>query len=378
MILRSEEMEYGVHKIPILELKSQYKEIKGEIYEAIYRVLDKQDFILGEEVESLENEIAEYCGVKYAVGVSSGTDALTVALMALGIKQGDEVITTPYTFFSTSSAIIRLGAIPVYVDIKPGTFSMDVDMVERHINKRTKLILPVHFAGQIYGMDKLKEISSFYSIPIVEDACQSIGSTYNGNKAGSIGDIGCFSFYPSKNLGGYGDSGMCVTNNKELADKMRVLRNHGQDPRDSHKYMSGNYRMDELQACVLRVKLKHLDEWIEKRRDHAHLYKQLFYEYKSNIMTPEEYDGHTFHLFLILSSKRYRLIESLNLAGIGYGLYYPTPLHLQPCLKYLGYKEGDFPESESASLENLALPVYPELTNRDIMYIAETIHGASI
>jgi len=371
-------MEYVVHKIPILELKSQYKEIKGDIYEAIYRVLDRQEFILGEEVEALESEIAEYCGVKYAVGVSSGTDALTVALMALEIKQGDEVITTPYTFFSTSSAIIRLGGKPVYVDIKPGTFNMDVDMVERHINKRTKAILPVHFAGQIYGMDILKEVSMFYGIPIVEDACQSIGATYNGNKAGSIGDIGCFSFYPSKNLGGYGDSGMCVTNNPELANKMKILRNHGQNPRDNHAMMSGNFRMDELQACVLRAKLKHLDEWIEKRRDHAHLYKQLFYEYKSNIITPEEYDGHNFHLFLILSSKRYRLIESLDLRGIGHGNYYPTPLHLQPCLKYLGYKEGDFPESENASLENLALPVYPELTNRDIMFIAETIHGASI
>jgi len=370
-------MEYAVPKIPILELKSQYKEIKGEIYEAIYRVLDKQDFILGEEVEKLEEEIAQYCGVKYAVGTSSGTDALTIALMALGIKQGDEVITTPYTFFSTSSSIIRLGAKPIYVDIKPGTFNMDADEVESKINCRTRAILPVHFAGQMCDMDTLSDISLNYDIPIIEDSAQSIGATYYGRKAGSIGNIGAFSFYPSKNLGAYGDAGMCVTNNKELAHKMRILRNHGQSPRDYHVMMSGNHRMDELQAAVLRVKLKHLDEWIEKRRDHAHLYKQLFYEYKSNIITPEENDWHTFHLFLILSGKRYRIMKSLDLRGIGYGVYYPTPLHLQPCLEYLGYKKGDFPESESASLENLALPVFPELTDDNIRFIVETIHGAS-
>lgn len=358
----------------ILDLHGQYESIKPEIDEAIRRVLDRQSFILGEEVEKLEEEISEYCGSKYAVGVSSGTSALEVALMALGIERDDEVITTPYTFLSTSSAIIRLNAKPVYADIEPGLFNMSVK-IERLINSRTKAILPVHFAGQIYGMAEIKEISDYYNIPVIEDACQSIGATYHGNKAGSIGDIGCFSFYPSKNLGGYGDSGMCVTNNKELADKMRILRNHGQDPKYYHKYIGGNYRMDEFQAAVLRVKLKYLDDWIEKRRSHASLYKQLFYDRRNNVIIPEDIEGckHTYHLFIIRTYNRDRVMRTLHENNIGCGIYYPVPLHLQPCLKYLGYKEGDFPESEIASVTNLAIPVYPELTDDDIERVAGLI-----
>jgi len=364
--------------IPILDLKGQYKSIKPEIDEAIHRVLDRQDFILGEEVEKLEQEIASYCGVHYAVGVSSGTDALTIALMALGIGQGSEVITTPYSFFATSSSIARLGAKPVFVDIEPSSYNIDADKVESKITSRTKAILPVHFAGQTCDMDTLSDIALNYDIPIVEDCAQSIGARYYGRKAGSIGNIGCYSFYPSKNLGAYGDAGMVVTDNQELANKMRILRNHGQNPRDYHTMMSGNHRMDEIQAAVLRTKLKHLDEWIEKRREHARLYRKLFLDLGTNIILPKETQGsnHTYHLFLIRSDERYRIISRLQHRGIGFGIYYHTPLHSQPCFSYLGYKIGDFPNAERASLTNLALPIYPELTDDDITRVAEVVDKA--
>jgi len=364
--------------IPILDLKGQYKSIKPEIDEAIHRVLDRQDFILGEEVEKLEQEIASYCGVHYAVGVSSGTDALTIALMALGIGQGSEVITTPYSFFATSSSIARLGAKPVFVDIEPSSYNIDADKVESKITSRTKAILPVHFAGQTCDMDTLSDIALNYDIPIVEDCAQSIGARHYDRKVGSIGNIGAFSFYPSKNLGAYGDAGMCVTDNAELARKMRVLRNHGQSLRDFHVVMSGNHRIDELQSAVLRVKLKYLDGWISKRREHAHMYNQLFRDMGTDIVTPMETQEsfHTFHLYLIQSEIRYRIVESLNDNGIGHGVYYATPLHLQPAFSYLGYKVGDFPNSERAALTNLALPIYPELTDDDITRVAEVVDKA--
>lgn len=358
--------------IPILELKSQYYSIKQEIDDAIERVLARQNFILGEEVEALEKEIAEYCNARYAIGVSSGTDALMVSLMAVGIKPGDNVITTPYTFFSTSSAITRLGATPVYVDINPD-FNINAHQIEAEIDENTRAILPVQFAGKVCDMNTVMEIGNRYNLPVIEDACQSIGATYHGKMAGAIGDIGCFSFYPSKNLGGYGDGGMVVTDHKDLADKIRILRNHGQHPKYIINEAGGNFRMDEIQAAVLRAKLPHLEEWIDARNYHARLYRQ--YLHSVDLPQVELHCRHTYHLFIVRSNRRDYLEEKLRKNGIGSGVYYPVPLHLQPCYEYLGYNVGDFPESEKASKENLAIPVYPELSERAIEYISKVIEA---
>ena len=264
--------------IPILDLKAQYSSIKNEIQVAIQRVLDSQQFILGPEVEALEKDLAGYCQCKYAFGVSSGTDALLLSLMALGIKPGDEVITTPYSFFASSGSIVRLGAVPVYVDIDPATFNIQADQIEAKITPRTKAILPVHLAGQVADMDPILEIAKRYGLHVIEDACQAIGADYKGKRAGSIGDLGCFSFFPSKNLGGYGDSGLVTCNDANLADKVSLLRNHGHRPKYHNLILGGNFRMDAIQAAVLRVKFKHLETWTETRRKHAATYQRLFTE----------------------------------------------------------------------------------------------------
>jgi dTDP-4-amino-4,6-dideoxygalactose transaminase len=370
------------HKsIPILDLKAQYSTIKNEIHVAIERVLESQQFILGVEVEALEKILADYCQCKFACGVSSGTDALLLALMAIGIKPGDEVITTPYSFFSTSGSIVRLDAIPVYVDIEPGTFNIQAEQIERKITAHTKAILPVHLAGQVANMDPIMEIAKRHNLFVIEDACQAIGADYKGKKAGSIGDLGCFSFYPSKNLGSYGDGGMVTCNDPVLADKVSLLRNHGMRPKYHNKLIGGNFRMDALQAAILKVKFNYLEDWTTERRNHAASYRKLFSEHdiviqleelgiKTGCVLPLEsgYGRHIYHLFMIRTTHRDDLALFLENRGIGNEIYYPIPLHLQECFKDMGFKQGDFPQSEIAAKETLALPIYPELS-KDMLTI---------
>jgi len=362
--------------IPILDLTAQYSTIKTEILVAIERVLDSQQFILGSEVEEIEKVLADYCHCKYAFGVSSGTDALLVSMMAIGIKPGDEVITTPYSFFATAGSIVRLGAKPVFVDVDPDFFNIQTDHIESAINSRTKAIIPVHLAGQSADMDPILEIANHNSLFVLEDACQAIGADYKGRRTGSMGHLGCFSFFPSKNLGGYGDGGLVTTNDTELADKISLLRNHGQRPKYHNALVGGNFRMDALQAAILGVKFKHLENWTKTRRLHAYAYRELFsqagisisfdeFETKQGIVPPEEagFGRHIYHLFMIRTKYRDELTSFLKTKRIGCEIYYPIPLHLQECFSELGYKRGDFPNSERAAKETLALPVYPELTD---------------
>jgi dTDP-4-amino-4,6-dideoxygalactose transaminase len=372
--------------IPILDLKAQYSTIKEEILTAINRVLDSQQFILGAEVEALEKDLAEYCQCKYAFGVSSGTDALLLSLMAIGITQGDEVITTPYSFFATSGSIARLGAKPVYVDIDPATFNIQVEQIEPKITTQTKAILPVHLAGQVAEMDPIIEIAKEYGLRIIEDACQAIGADYKGRRAGSIGDLGCFSFFPSKNLGGYGDSGMVTCNDSEFAERVSLLRNQGQRPKYHNHLVGGNFRMDAIQAAVLRVKFSHLENWTETRRKHAATYQQLFNEsgisipftdfgLQSGVVLPIEagFGRHIYHLYMIRAKYRDELSAYLKTHGIGNEIYYPVPLHLQECFINMGFKPGDFPNSERAAKETLALPIFPELSDAMLSRIVDTI-----
>ncbi|NJD60114.1 MAG: transcriptional regulator [Anaerolineales bacterium] len=372
--------------IPILDLKAQYASIRGEILAAINRVLDSQQFILGEEVVALEKELANYCQCQYAFGVSSGTDALLLSMMALGIHPGDEVITTPYSFFATSGSIVRLGAIPVYVDIEPTTFNINSSQIESKITKKTKAILPVHLAGQLADMDRIMDIAKRHGLFVIEDACQAIGADYKGKLAGSIGDVGCFSFFPSKNLGGYGDSGLVTCNDPQLADKIALLRNHGQRPKYHNILVGGNFRMDAIQAAVLRVKFKHLEDWTGLRRQHAATYNQLFSEkglsisledlgVRPGIVVPSETGSgrHIYHLYMIRVMQRDQLLSYLKAQGISSEIYYPIPLHLQACFSEMGYKTGDFPKSESAASQSLSLPIYPELTDEMISRVVDTI-----
>lgn len=372
--------------IPILDLKAQYSTIKVEILAAINRVLESQQFILGAEVDVLEKDLADYCQCKYAFGVSSGTDALLLSLMAIGIKPGDEVITTPYSFFATSGSIVRLGAIPVYVDIDPATFNIQSDFIESKITTKTKAILPVHMAGQAADMDPIIEIASRYGLHVIEDACQAIGADYKGRKAGSIGDLGCFSFFPSKNLGGYGDSGLVTCNDEALVDKVSLLRNHGQRPKYHNRMVGGNFRMDAIQAAILRVKFSHLENWTETRREHAAIYGKLFaqrgisipladFGLMNGIVLPIEqgFGRHIYHLYMIRTKYRDELSEYLKKNGIGNEIYYPIPLHLQECFSDMGFKPGDFPNSERASKESLALPIFPELTDAMLSRVVDTI-----
>jgi dTDP-4-amino-4,6-dideoxygalactose transaminase len=352
--------------VPILDLKAQYQEIKTEIHDAIDRVLEAQQFILGPEVEALEAEVAEYSQCQYGIGVSSGTDALLVALMAIDIKPGDEVITTPYSFFATAGVITRLGARPVFADIQPDSCNIDPSRIEGLITKKTKAIIPVHFAGQTVDMGPVMDVARAHNLVVIEDACQAIGADYKGQRAGSIGALGCFSFFPSKNLGGYGDSGMVTANDPALAEKVRLLRNHGSKPKYHHKMVGGNFRMDAIQAAVLRVKFKYLEGWTEARRKNAANYRKLFQEAGldgNEIRIPVEsgYGRHIYHLYVIRCVQRDQLKEYLKSRGIGTEIYYPVPLHLQECFEDLGYKKGDLPVSEKLVEETLAIPIYPEL-----------------
>lgn len=359
--------------IPLVDLKRQYLSIKKEIDGAIQEVIDNSAFIMGENVQEFENEFAKFCGVKYGVGTSSGTTALHLALVACGIKQGDEVITVPYTFIATTEAISHTGAKVVFVDIEDRSYNMDSGKIEQAVTEKTKAIIPVHLFGHPADMDKIMEIAKKHNLIVIEDACQAHGAEYKGKKVGSLGDIACFSFYPGKNLGAYGDAGMAVTDNKALAEKMRLLRNHGYQKKYYHKIEGYNYRLDAIQAAILRVKLRHLEEWTEKRRKNAKLYDELLKG--SGVKTPleMEYARHVYHLYVIGIEKREELYLRLKKNEISTAIHYPLPLHLQQAYSYLGYKKGDFPVSEACTERLLSLPMFPELTEDEIKRIVEII-----
>lgn len=360
-------------KVPLLDLQAQFRTIEQPLRQAIDEVLTTQRFILGPPVEGLEREIADYVGARHAIGVSSGTDALLCSLMAAGIGSGDEVITSTFTFFATAGSIARTGARPVFVDIRPDTYNLDPAAVERAITPRTRAIIPVHLFGQCADMDPIMELARRHDLLVVEDAAQSIGARHHGRAAGTMGHLGCFSFFPSKNLGGFGDGGMIVTNDDDLADRCRLLRVHGSRPKYWHHVIGGNFRLDALQAAVLRVKLRYLDGWHEARRRHAALYDSLFAG--SGVGTPVVADGNisVFNQYVIRVAQRDSLREWLASRGVGSEVYYPVPLHLQPCFAALGGREGDCPVAEAAAREVLALPVYPELTDEQIRYVASCV-----
>lgn len=357
----------GPVAVPLLDLKAQHAPIREEIRAAVDRVVETQQFILGPEVEALEHEVAAYCGCSHAIGVSSGTDALLLALMALGVGPGDDVLTTPYSFFATAGAIARLGARPVFADIDPRSFTIDATQVALALTARTKAMVPVHLFGQIAEMEPILDESRAHGIPIVEDAAQAIGAEWRGRRAGSLGQLGCFSFFPSKNLGGFGDGGMVTTNDPEFAEKARMLRSHGARTKYHHVLVGGNFRLDAIQAAVLRVKLRHLDSWTKGRQANAAVYRRLFAEAglaPRQIQLPEELPDrrHTYNQFVIRCANRDTLRSHLNSQRIASEIYYPVPLHLQECLAPLGKRPGDFPEAERAARESLAVPIYPELT----------------
>lgn len=373
--------------VPILDLKAQYAQIRDEVQAAIARVMESQYFILGPEVNALEEEVATYCNCDFGIGVSSGTDALLVSLMAIDLKPGDEVITSPYSFFATAGAIIRLGARPVFVDIDLDTLNMDASRAEDAVTERTRAILPVHLAGQVADMDPIMEVAGRHGLYVIEDACQALGAEYHGRRAGSIGHLGCFSFFPSKNLGGAGDSGMVVCNNNPaLADRVALLRNHGHRPKYHNKAVGGNFRMDALQAAILHAKFKYLDSWTESRQKNAALYRKLFLEAglaseeagvreTMPVLLPKEtgWGRHIYHLYQTRVQNRDTLMTYLKSHGIGSEVYYPVPLHLQECFQELDYRPGDLPNAERAARETLALPIYPELTEIQLQKVVDTV-----
>jgi dTDP-4-amino-4,6-dideoxygalactose transaminase len=354
-------------KVPLLDLQAQYAPLRDELLAAITRVCDSQRFIMGPEIAAFEDEVARMLGVKHAIGVSSGTDALLVALMALEVGAGDEVVTTPYSFFATAGTIVRLGATPVLVDIDRHTFNIDPARIEPVLTARTKAILPVHLFGQSADLDPLLEIARRRGVRVVEDAAQAIGATYKSRPVGVFGAFGCFSFFPSKNLGAFGDAGLVTTNDDALAGRARLLRTHGMDPKYYHHVVGGNFRMDALQAAVLRVKAPHLAAWSHARRRNAEKYRCLFREanLEGRVTLPAEAPDrrHVFNQFVIRTAERDALKRHLDAQGIGNEVYYPLPFHLQPCFANLGYRRGDFPQAEAAANTSLALPIYGELTS---------------
>ncbi len=359
-------MEHSLVPVPLLDLKAQYQQIKSEVDSAIQRVVDSQHFINGPEVTALEQEVARYCQTEHCVGVSSGSDALILALMALEIGPGDEVITTPYTFFATVGAIVRVGARPVLVDIDPVTFNIDPRAIASCVTPRTRAIMPVHLFGQCADMDPILEVARKHNLAVIEDAAQAIGSEYKGMRAGSMGTIGTFSFFPSKNLGCFGDGGAVTTRDANLANRMRILRNHGSNPKYFHKYVGGNFRLDTLQAAILMVKLKSLDAWTLRRQQNAAFYDMALARAGlrgNQIETPKVVQSrHIFNQYVIRCQDRDGLMGFLKQRQIGTEIYYPQPMHLQECFANLGYRKGQFPESERAAATSLALPIYPELT----------------
>lgn len=362
-------------QVPLLDLKAQYANIRDEVLSAVGEVLETQRCIGGPKVEELEKTIAEVCDCKYAVGVSSGTDAILNSLMSLDIGPGDEVITTPFTFFATVGCIARAGARPVFVDIEPRTFNINSGLIEAVVTEKTKAIIPVHLFGQMADMAPIMEIAGRRNLYVIEDAAQSITSTYKDKKAGSIGTAGCFSFFPSKNLGGIGDGGMVVTNDERLYRRLFIMRNHGMAPKYYHKYVGGNFRLDPIQAAALLVKLPYLDGWSQARRDNAVYYNEKFKEtfVQTPFISPDCVS--IYNQYVIRVPKRDEIFAHLKEKNIGCEIYYPVPMHLQECFSYLGYKGGNFPESEKAAGEVIALPVYPELSRSMQDNIVETILG---
>lgn len=383
-------VEAQLKPVPLLDLKAQYNSIRDEIRDVLERVIESQHFILGPEVSDLEKEVAEYSQCKHGVGVSSGTDALLVALMAIDIKPGDEVITTPYTFFATAGSIARLGAKPVFVDIVPENFNIDPARIGDAITEKTRAIIPVHLYGQMADMDPIMEIAGKNKLIVIEDAAQAIGSEYKGRRAGSIGHYGCFSFFPSKNLGGFGDGGMVVSNDEALADQISLLRNHGYRPKYYNKVLGGNFRLDAIQAAVLRVKLRYLEQWTEGRQKNADTYRKLFQESglavdlkereilndRPGVILPADAGNgrHIYNQYVIRAHRRNELIRFLQDRRIGTEIYYPVPMHLQECFQDLNYKKGDFPLSEREADQTLALPIYPELTEE---MLSSVVNGIS-
>lgn len=379
--------------VPLLDLKTQFAQIRSEVMPLIEQVCASQQFILGEHVRAFEGEAARYCGASAGIGVSSGTDALLLALMALGIGTGDEVLTTPFTFFATAGTIARTGARPLFCDIDPGTFNVSPAAVQAFIDGhcemrgehlvhgatggRVRALLPVHLYGQSADMDPLMAIARRYRLRVIEDAAQAIGTEYRGGtRVGGIGDIGCFSFFPSKNLGAFGDAGLCTTNDSELAERMRVLRVHGGKPKYFHALIGGNFRLDELQAAVLRVKMKYLDGWTQAREANAAFYDAAFAAAGlRSVTTPRVSAGgrHIFNQYIVRVRERDALKSFLGERSVGTEIYYPVPLHLQECFGYLGYQSGDFPESERAAAQTLALPIYPELDRRQLEHVVASV-----
>jgi dTDP-4-amino-4,6-dideoxygalactose transaminase len=367
-------------QIPLLDLRAQHKQIRDEVLAEMVRVVDSQKFILGDDVQKLEAEIASYCGVKHAIGCASGSDALFLALMALDIHPGDEVLTTPYTFFATAGAISRMGAVPVFVDVEEHTFNLDANLAADVLASHPKIraIIPVHLFGGCADMDPLCAMAQRHHVNVIEDAAQSIGSEYKSRRAGSIGQIGAFSFFPSKNLGGYGDGGMLTTTDASLAERLAALRVHGRTGKYFHQWIGINSRLDALQAAVLRVKFRHLDGWTEGRHNNAERYRSQFAKLSIPVIpaVPTAYQNrHVYNQFVIRCSGRDALQAHLKKHGIGSEVYYPLPLHLQPCFSDLGYKKGDFPVSEKLAGESLALPIHAELSPEDIDYIVDSIQS---
>ena len=370
-------MNVALKPFPLVDLKAQYQGIKPEVDAAIQRVMESQQFILGPEVESLETEIAAYSQAKFGIACASGSDALLLALMALEVGPGDEIITTPFTFVATGGAIARLRARPVFVDIDSDTYNIDPLKIQAAINSKTKAIIPVHLFGMAADMDAIMRIADAKGIPVIEDAAQAIGAQYAGKRVGSIGLCGCFSFFPSKNLGGAGDGGMLTTNDAALADKLRVLRTHGSRTKYDYELLGMNSRLDALQAAILRVKLKHLDSWSEGRRRKADRYSHLFKNYELGDMvklpTLHPKCDHIYNQYVVRVAKRNALKAHLQNNGVPSEIYYPSPLHLERAFRYLGYKPGDLPESEAASKEVLAIPIFPEMTDDKQNLVVESI-----
>jgi len=358
--------------VPMVDLKKQFREIRDEVSHAVIKVIESGHYILGPNVVDLEQRLARYHGVREAMGVASCTDALHLTIAALEIEHGDEIITTPFTFFATVEAILYAGAVPVFVDIEPDTFNINTSEIEARLTKRTKAILPVHLFGHPADINKVMQIAKKHRLGVIEDCAQSIGAHSHGKKVGSFGNAGCFSFYPSKNLGAYGDGGMIIVNNQRLAQKIKILRNHGSRGSYKHDTVGFNSRLDELQAAILLVKFKRLEEYTQKRRQHAAQYSHLL---SGTVMCPVEREGyyHVFHQYTIRSPKRDAIQKKLKEKGIASVVYYPVPLHLQKALRFLGYQRGDFPVTERAAREVLSLPMYPELEASTIQKIADVI-----
>lgn len=361
--------------IPLVDLKKQYAPLKEEILNGISRVLDGMQLFLGENVQGLEKEFAEFCGARYGVGVSDGTTALHVILRALGIGPGDEVITVSHTFIATAEAIVLAGARPVFVDIDPNTYLMDVAQVESKISSRTKAILPVHLYGQTVDMDPLLELAARHGLKVIEDACQAHGAEYKGRRAGSLGDAAAFSFYYSKNLGAYGEGGFITTNDPDIAHRVRMIRDHGSEKRYYHDVVGLNGRLDEIQAVVLRAKLPHLEGWNDRRKNHAARYNDLFKG--TTTITPVECPGnkHVYHLYVVRVPRRDELQAWLKSQGVSTGIHYPVPLHLQNAMAFLGYRPGDLPVTERVATEILSLPMYAELADSEIEQVAALVNG---